>query len=88
VNPVYMPKATSTDTQFICHKFIACFLFEIDIQILFGAAKQQKCFTNRQERSICPVQLIVYYFFMFFLTVHLSITLVNDQLDAQFLYFI
>ena len=30
----------------------------------------------------------VYIFFFVLLTVHLGITLVNDQLDAQFFYFI
>jgi len=30
----------------------------------------------------------IYKFFDVLLTVHLSITLANDQLDAQFLYFI
>ena len=34
------------------------------------------------------VNLELRYFFYVLLTVHLSITLVNDQLDAQFLYFI
>ena len=40
------------------------------------------------ERSLEKEFLTLLYYFDTLLTVHLSITLVNDQLEAQFFYFI